>query len=81
MKGELESLCAAYEVHFRRSEIKKVFATKLIEGIKRNRTMSFIGSVDDQQFRVVETVADGSLGSVRIRFRLSGQYLMTMTIV
>ena len=81
LKGELESLCAAYEVRFRRSEIKKVFATKLLEGIKSNRTMSFTGSVDDQQFRVVETVADGSLGSVRIRFRLSGKYLMTMTIV
>lgn len=83
LKGELMSLCEAYEVRFRRSEIKKVLATKLIEGIKSNRTMPFIASVDDRQFRVVETVADESRGSVRIRFRLSGKYLLTigMTIV
>lgn len=43
--------------------------------------MPFIASVDDRQFRVVETVADESLSSVRIRFRLSGKYLLAMTIV
>ena len=81
LKGELVSLCEAYEVRFRQSEIKKVLATKLIEGIRSNRTMPFIASVDDRQFRVVETVGDESLGCVRIRFRLSGKCLLTMTIV
>ena len=78
---ELVSLCEAYEVHFRRSEIKKVLATKLFEGIRSNTTMPFIASVNDRQFRFVETVTDESVGSVRIRFRLSGKYLLTTTIV
>ena len=39
--------------------------------------MPFIVPVDDRQFQVEETVADESLGRVRIRFRLSGKYLLT----
>ena len=33
LKGELASLCEAYEVRFRQSETKNVLATKLIEVI------------------------------------------------
>ena len=77
LKGELELLCEAYEVRFRQSEMKNVLAMKLIE-VKRR--MPFIARVDDRQFQVVESVADEYLGRVRISFRLSGKYLLTMPL-
>lgn len=81
LKDQLVSLCQAYEVNFRRSDTKKVLATTLVEGMRNKRAIPFIGPVDDRQFRVVETVADQSIGSVRMTFRLSGKYLMIFILL
>ena len=72
LKDQLVSLCEAYEVHFKRSEPKKILAKRLIDAIRKNNSIPFTAPVDDRQFQVVETVADEHRGNVTIRLRLTG---------
>lgn len=73
LKDQLFSLCEAYEVRFKRTDTKKTLATSLMQAIRSKNTVPFIGPVDDRHFQVVETVADRSRRTVRIRLRLTGK--------
>lgn len=75
LKDQLLRLCEAYQVHFRRTDTKKTLATNLMEAIRGKTSIPFTGPVDDRQFQVVQTVANESLGVVRIRLRLAGTYI------
>ena len=74
LKVQLVSLCEAYEVNFRRSDTKKNLATAIIGALRNHTSIPFIAPVDDRQYQVVETETNSTNGSVRMRFRLSGNY-------
>lgn len=74
LRVNLVALCEAYRVGFRRNATKKDLASSLVEAIKSHSSIPYITTVDDREFRVVETISDETSGAVRIRLRLSGKY-------
>ena len=78
LKAQLVSFSffLAYEVNFRRSDTKKNLATVIIGALRNHTSVLSLHLSTNASTRSWKKQTDATNGSVRMRLRLSGNYLL-----